>query len=359
MEQFLLNPFALPDSFALFSQKDLKLSRKQRRDIRNKALKRQQKMDQLTQMVARAEKLQGPTPTLSIEQYPETVNNIIGSWLAKGVDKYHIELFCCLWMCNHPHMNARAPFGMFDRFMGYLKSHIARDINRYLGRRHQLWAERYKSIQILDQPSQINRMLYCMTNPQKANLVNSLDEWPGISSRDYLLIGTDPVFLSFDRTRWHRNKKPKNIGPYLYTVTLKHAVLPQLKELCPIERQRWFAELVATRERVFQDARNQSGKPVLGIDKLMEADPTQRPRNAKRTWQPLCHAQDRGLRKAYATAWRLLMDTYKICSNKYKKGDVRVIFPAGMFCPSRYPPAREPDDPRNASLPYLCTCGGA
>jgi hypothetical protein len=55
VEQFLLNPFALPNSYAFVSQKEHKLSRKEQRAIRRKAEKRQRKMQQLTPKVVLAD----------------------------------------------------------------------------------------------------------------------------------------------------------------------------------------------------------------------------------------------------------------------------------------------------------------
>ena len=74
-----------------------------------------------------------------------------------------------------------------SRFMQALKSHVARAMNRLLGRRGTFWSRRYASIALLDDDVVIERSLYALMNPTAAGLTRRIEEWPGFSSVEHLL----------------------------------------------------------------------------------------------------------------------------------------------------------------------------
>ena len=107
-------------------------------------------------------------------------------------------------MSDHPHHLLSHNEGKLEKFFEYFDGQVARALNRFHGRRHQVWSRRYSAIPVLDEQTDIARLVYFLTNPQKADLVDKIEQWPGLSSvRLYLGDNDgDNEFLFFDRTAW-------------------------------------------------------------------------------------------------------------------------------------------------------------
>jgi putative transposase len=265
-----------------------------------------------------------------------------------------VEVYGFVWMSNHGHLLLRAPKDNFADFMAYLNGQIAINVNRFLGREHQLWPRRYAASQVLDEAAELQMLGYLLANPQNAGIANSIDEWPGLSSAMFFFEDFKQRFLCFNRTAWHNKGKPRDIAPFLSTVTLQHQLLPQLSRLDKKNLRRKLRRLI--RDQV---------KPLPTVDTKVDLDPalpvrrqlltrtfipTDRPESSKsnlrkRSPQPLCHTTKPSLRKLYKEWHREFCIAYKNSSHKYRLGNTDVEFPPGSFAPSKYPRARYARDP--------------
>jgi REP element-mobilizing transposase RayT len=312
----------------------------------------------LTQQIANAEQGCGPLPEVSHSMFTDSIPNIIGSWLARGVRRYQIKLYGFVWMSNHAHLLVQAPLGNLADFMAYLNGQIAREINRFLGRRHQLWARRYALGQVLDEPAEIERLVYILTNPQKARIADTIEQWLGLSSAPFLLEGKHQQFLCFDRTRWYWDGRPDDIAPYLSTVELEHDVLPQLETRDIKERQALIRQLIREQEtalhraddHVDRDGRREQARRRTDVEMTV---PTDRPAHPKRSPQPLCHTTKPALYKVFRRWFRLFVSLCRERSREYMRGNIAAVFAPGAFAPSKFPSARYPEDPEKAGLPHL------
>jgi hypothetical protein len=50
---------------------------------------------------------QGPEPIVTIDTLPDTVNNIIGTWLAKAIGYSGVEFYGLAVMFNHPQAGSK------------------------------------------------------------------------------------------------------------------------------------------------------------------------------------------------------------------------------------------------------------
>ncbi len=312
----------------------------------------------LMQQIADAELHQKPLPQVSHTTFTDSIPNIIGSWLARGVQRFRIKLYGFVAMSNHVHMLVQAPCGNLAEFMAYFNGQMAREVNRFLGRRHQLWARRYAAAQVLDEPAELERLLYILANPQKAGIVDTIEQWAGMSSAAFLLKNQSQRFLCFDRTRWCDEGQPDEIGPYLSTVELEHDVLPQLRKYTVKERQARLTQMLRERERAIAQVnvghdRDDSILRAHHRAKVTLIVPTDRPVSPKRSPQPLCHTTSLALFKVFARWFRLFMYAYRRSAQAYMRGDVGVEFPHGAFAPSKFPQARYPKEPDTSGLPHL------
>jgi hypothetical protein len=236
--------------------------------------------------------------------------------------------------------------------MSHLNGQLARDLNRYLGRQHQLFARRYSMEQVLDEDAELERLVYILTNPQKANLVDAIEQWPGLSSAPFLFEGKSQRFVRFDRTSWHQHHRPRNIAPFLHTVELKHRVLPHLQDMPEQDRRSLLQRLVREQEAKLREGRRSEGQRPLSKDKLEEVASTDRPRNRKRSPEPLCHTTRPELARAFLKSWRNYNFQYRQSAKRYRNGEVGVLFPLGARAPSRLPRACHPTED-GSGLVYL------
>jgi hypothetical protein len=356
-EQFLLNPFAVPGRLSSKYDKTTPASRKQLlRDARI-AENNAKRLSELIEKVKAWRTGQADEPYVTAETLPETVNNIIGTWLAKAIEHTKVEYYGLIVMSDHPHHYLGHNEGKLDEFFQYFDGQVARALNRFHGRRHQFWSRRYSAIPVLDEQSDIERLLYFLTNPQKADLVDKIEQWPGLSSARFYLGETDEnnEFLFFDRTAWDRAKKPQAIARFLRVVKIKYSVPPALAHLTETERVEFMRRLVGEGEAVFRSKRQSEGKGVLGEEGLKQTDTQSRPPKPKTGRMPLCICSDAELKIAFFTARYRYMAVYRELTKDYRESEQPGILelPLGAYPPPRLLRYRHPADPDRSPLPNL------
>jgi REP element-mobilizing transposase RayT len=310
---------------------------------------------ELTKQIALAEQDDKyARPEVPIAAFTDSIPNITGSCLARGVALYGINLYAFVWMGNHVHLLLQAPLDNFAEFMAYLNGQVAVHVNRFLGRKHQLWARRYAAAQVLDEAEELERLGYILANPQNAGIANSIEEWPGLSSAAFLLQNREQRFLSFNRTAWYEENCPDDIAPFLSTVKLEHKILPQLAKLdskklrCKVRRliRLKVKSLPNTDENIESvSAESEQLRTIRRRFQSRAVIPTDHSTSDKRSSQPLCHTTKESLRELYEEWYKNFRSAYADSARQYRLGNTTVEFPPGSFAPSKYPRARYPKDP--------------
>lgn len=347
-ERYALSPFGCPGAWSLAEGRVL--DERERDAMHARGRDCITRTNALTQEIARFERGELPGPIeVPITEFTNSIPNIIGSCLARAVENFGVHLYAFVWMSNHGHLLLRAPNNNLPEFMTYLNGQIALEVNRFLGRRHQLWPRRYSAAPVLDEAMERELLGYILANPQNAGLVESIEQWSGVSSASFLLQNRTEPFLRFDRTAWHEHGRPTNIAPFLSTTELKHTLLPQLETLEEEELVEKVLELIrrklnqpqkpdhVTRKYLHKNKRRDVVRRRLEKRAVI---PTDRPAYSERSSQPLCHTTNPFLRECYEKWHRAFRVAYRASANRYKKGDVRIEFPPGSFAPSKYPAAQ-------------------
>lgn len=353
-QRYALDPYACPSAWILADGRELGLDEKQRMRAHGRACVEQ--MQVLTDAIAEAE--QDPKmsrPVVSLEMFTDSIPNIIGSCMARGVEMFGVEIFGYVWMSNHGHLLLRAPKGNFADYMTYVNGQIAVNVNRFLDRKHALWGRRYAAAQVLDEAAELEMLGYLLANPQNAGIADSIEEWAGLSSASFFFEDRKQRFLSFNRTNWHTAGRPQNIAPYLSTTELEHKLLPQLSKLDRKTLRRKIRRLIKKHVKVLPTSEVETEvEPMMSVRRQLLARtviPTDRPtasKNAPRKYssrQPLCHTTNPALHRVYRAQRREFRWHYEKSSAAYRSGNVKVIFPPGSFAPSRYPQAQYASDP--------------
>ena len=127
------------------------------------------------------------------------LNTILEGILAAAASRYYVKISIYLMMANHAHMLVVAlNQSAISNFVAYFKRESAHAINNLLGRRrHTVWESTYSASLILDAHKAMERIAYIYLNPARANLVDSIDQYPGLSSWNNL--STEPFILRAKR----------------------------------------------------------------------------------------------------------------------------------------------------------------
>jgi REP element-mobilizing transposase RayT len=353
-ERFALSPYACPGAWECVEGAHLDCDERRAMADRGRVCVAQTEV--LTDEIAQAERDEKHArPGVAHSTFTDSIPNIIGSWLARGVKKFGIHLYGVVWMGNHAHLLLKAPQDNLAEFMGYLNGHVAANVNRFLRRQNQLWSRRYAAAQVLDDAAALERLAYLLANPQNAGIEDSIGDWPGLSSATFLRENREQRFLCFDRTAWHKNGRPNDIAPFLSTVKLEHKLLPQLAMLDKRELWAKLRELIQPKLRSVTSSSMRGNDPVHSLRRRLQARaviPTDRPALPKRSPQPLCHTTKPSLYKLYREWYQRFRLAYKASSHEYMQGNTNVEFPPGAFAPSRYPRARRLTDGCYGGLLY-------
>jgi hypothetical protein len=356
-EQFLLNPFSAPGRFTPECDRNRLGDKKRLRRDAEIAMRNASELKKLIAQLKAWRSDQAPQPVVTVDTLPDTINNIIGTWLAKAIEHTKAQYYGFAVISDHPHHLVGHPEGKLDEFFQYFNAQVARALNRFHGRRHQLWSRRYSAIPVLDEQTDIERLIYFLTNPQKANLVDKIGDWPGLSSAQLYLdeLDQDNEFLFFDRTAWDRSKRPRAIAKYLHVVSIKYTVLPALAHLTEEERKALIRDKLTGREEALRENRRVEGKTVLGKDGLMAVDSKARPKNPKTGRMPLCQCTDEELRMAFIAARYIYAYAYREQTKKYLESETvgELELPTGSYPPPKLIRCRYPANAQSSWLPNL------
>src|SRR3954454_13975618 len=131
------------------------------------------------------------------------LNDIVLGILGRAQRRYETTISAFSALSSHVHLllvvdNAKEP----SAFMRYVKSKLAREVNRLTGWRGPVFDRRYEMTVVTDEEAaQIERLKYVLANSVKENLVEHLREWPGVHSVGALLDGKPLTGHEFDSTQ--------------------------------------------------------------------------------------------------------------------------------------------------------------
>ena len=127
---------------------------------------------------------------------------IIKSTLARAQCFYPVKITHLIFMGNHFHilLYVQDAFDVVN-FIAYLKKQLTDFINRLTGKSGSRWQCRFDAPTVIDPKKTLTEILYLYNNPVKANLVESIHDYPGVSSLK-ALSSTEDVFVEeFPRIR--------------------------------------------------------------------------------------------------------------------------------------------------------------
>jgi putative transposase len=276
----------------------------------------------------------------------QVMNLIIRSTLAKAQELYKVEVCHFLFMANHLHiiLIVKSPDSV-AAFMNYVKTETAHAINRLRNiRQKTVWVDGYDAVSILTPEDTIDKIAYIYANPQKANLVEKIDEYPGVSS--WGMFTNDRLTTVVPRIT-----RP-SILPGCTVESLTEASLEKTSSFT-LSPNAWMSlfkikdsdftdvntkitDRVRSLESEYSVARARKNKGVLGAKRLQAQtiDKVYSPSKfSKRMW---CICHDRELRRSFIDSIKNLIHSAKEVYKLWKKGYTDIRYPVGLF-PPRFP----------------------
>src|SRR4029077_4228085 len=226
-------------------------------------------------------------------------------------------------LSNHVHILAWADDAcQLAGFMDHFLTKVAKEVNRLCDWSDHVWARRYRSIPVSNEPAvQENRLEYVLAQGAKENLVVSPREWPGAHAVNALLTGEPMKGVWYDRTQEYRARyrgKEREPEEYAEEETLTLVPLPCLRDLTPEQYREKMAEIVARIEEEARKKREETGIEPLGVAAVQTQHPHTRPNRTTKSPAPLFHAWSKRAYRELYEAYGRFVAAFREASEKLR-----------------------------------------
>ena len=267
------------------------------------------------------------------------LNSLVLGVLGRAQRRYETRIAAASVLSSHFHLllivdDAREP----SSFMRYMKSKLAREVNRLTGWRGPVFDRRYEMTVVTDEDAaQIERLQYVLAQSVKEGLVERVRQWPGVHSAAALLDGTTLTGHWFDRTQeFAARLRGEDIGPMQYA-TLETVTLSPIPCWAHLSSECYRARIEALVEAIETEAareRERTGASVLGVKAILARDPLHRPSTLARSPAPRVHAATKTARRAFHEIYAAFVGAFREAAEKLRRGDRYAPFPCGSFPPA-------------------------
>ena len=272
----------------------------------------------------------------------EYVSNIAAYALGIGQLYSGVELHAFCFNTNHWHGVLTDPRAMLPRFMEQTNGTIGRVLNWHFGRSEILFRrERFQRARLLDHATVLAQAIYTQSNPVKDQLVESMSEWPGLSSHG---VSEDPstwwsfvagVEISAAQREYTITvrKPPRFFSKRMPDEVEIRLTVPALFEGEPKEYWESVARGCHEVAEEARDERQRNGHRVMGLKRILARDPETPLRSPRADRIPrfvvmgICGAMRDELKERI----RRFRELYRIARKSFTSGDRLVEFPYGTY----------------------------
>ena len=270
------------------------------------------------------------------------------AYLAKYQEKYGVLIYAFRIMGNHYHLVARFPHGKKLDFMRDLNAVFA-----LLVRTHQedfiggtLFPAPHDPLALVDEGAIEDKFLYTILNPVSSGIVEGLTEYPDLDTSFDAIAGTNRTFTIVDwrtyrdKVRYNKKLKPSDFET---SHTLTYTRLPGYEDMPQKKYEQLFREKIEARRQEIVRGRRSEGKGFLGLTRLRQQQPGQRPRTTKtrseHSFRPIVQCSCPKRRDEYLRFYFATVEAFRACVERLKQGAKDVVFPTGTYPPRLLVPA--------------------
>jgi putative transposase len=262
----------------------------------------------------------------------DDTNNAFVYCLALAALRAKVEILFVVAMSNHYHAGIHDPDGNFPIFTEHFHALLARCQNTHLGRFEAFWSSDPTSVvRLVESNDIIDKMVYAYANPAAADLVDAIEEWPGVSSFQAAL--TTQRFVA---------QRPK----YFFRPDGQQ---PEVVSL-PICRPRGFADLtqaewnalvterVRTAEAEHRERRRAAGRTVLGREAVLAQKASDCPKSTEPHFDisPRIAVKSKWPRIEALGRNKAFLQQYRAAIGAWMAGIVDIVFPHGTYWMRRF-----------------------
>ena len=273
------------------------------------------------------------------------MNALIVGALAKAQQRHAVDIHGGAFLSGHFHLllscqTVRDQAG----FMRDFTRKLSLESGKLYDWEDPTFTKRYRCTQLSDEAeAQVARLAYCLSHGAKENLVHSPLDWPGVPFAEALITGEPLQGIWIDRTAYCRaldRGEDVTLDDFTEHLSLKIKPLPCHQHLGRDQWRSMALELVRKIEEDTAARHRAEGMAPLGVDAVLNADPHDRPSEARAskpepTPKPLFHAFTQRAWHEMREALSLILAAYRDAAERLKSGNLTVDFPENTFPPAR------------------------
>ena len=254
--------------------------------------------------------------------------------IAHAAERADVQLHAVCVLSNHLHLIVTDPGQNLSKFMGWVDSIVARLLNARYGRWENLFTQpgSYNDVKLLDANAVLRKLVYVLTNPVEAGLVQSGARWPGLRLSARRIGRPEKV----DRPKFFFRKN----GPVPDYATLQIVKPPAFHDLSDEEYKQRVEAAVAEREAEIRQNFLESGRKFLGEKKVLAQSIHQRPTSVepRMEQEPHVACREKWRRIAALRERQQFLQDYRIALREFcdrvkrRSADaLEVVFPRGTY----------------------------
>ena len=254
-------------------------------------------------------------------------NNAFIYCLALAAQRAKVQVTFSVAMSNHHHTGIHDPDGNFPIFTEHFHGLLARCQNAHLGRFENFWSSEPTSVVHLVEASDVlEKMTYAFTNPSAADLVDAVENWPGVATFQATLSGGHITAT-----------RPKHFfrddGDMPDVVSLR---IDRPRGFANLGQDEWAAlvtERVRAKEAEHRQRRAANGIGLLGRERILQQKPFESPTGHAPRFQmsPRVAAKNKWARIEALLRNRGFMERYRDAFVAHITGMSNVLFPYGTY----------------------------
>jgi putative transposase len=262
----------------------------------------------------------------------DITNNAFIYCLALAVQRSKVEINFSCAMANHHHTGIHDPEGNYPIFAEHFHGLLARCQNAHLSRFENFWSSEPTSVVRLLEPDDVlDKMVYAYSNPPVADLVETSEEWPGVST-------LQATFTDGEMTATRPAHFFRDDGDMPETVTLK---IHRPRAFAHLTREEWaekVRDLVQAKEAAARERRHREGKRVLGVARILAQNPFSRPKSHAPHFKmnPRLAAKNKWARIETLLRNRSFQEKYRDAIKRHLSGITNVLFPFGTYWMNKF-----------------------
>jgi hypothetical protein len=262
---------------------------------------------------------------------PET-NNAFIYCLGLAARRAKVDILFVVAMSNHYHAGVHDTDGNFPVFAEHFHALLARCQNAHLGRFEAFWSSDPTSVvRLVEAQDVLAKIVYAYANPCAADLVDTAEEWPGVSSFQAAfstgnMTATRPGF--FFRSD---GEQPESVS---FPICRPRGFANQTAE----EWRVLVTEQVREAEAKHRERRRAAGKSVLGRQAVLAQNPFDSPQSPEPHFGtcPRIAAKSKWSRIEAIQRSKTFIECHKAAIKSWMAGIADVLFPYGTYWMRRF-----------------------